>query len=73
MWDNPDGLTPQQVADIAGENGGKLMSFHAGLTNFIVAAATADGVAPDIALPTHNFTVGEDGRVTVLNTPYTPA
>lgn len=70
MWDNPDALSPQQVADIAGTNGGKLMAFHGGLTTFIVNAATIEGVQPDIALPTNNFTVNQDGTVTVLDTPY---
>ncbi len=70
MWGNPDGLTPQQVADLAGTSGGKLMAFHGGLTNFIIAAAATDGVAPDIAIPTNNFTVNKDGTVTVLDTPY---
>lgn len=50
MWGNPDGLTPQQVADLAGTSGGKLMAFHGGLTNFIIAAAATDGVTPDIAI-----------------------
>lgn len=70
MWNNPDGLTPQQVADIAGTSGGKLMAFHGGLTTFLVNAATIEGVQPDIALPTNNFTVNQDGTVTVLDTPY---
>jgi len=72
VWKNPLGLTPQEVFYSVGTNAGAMLAAHGALTTCIIIAATAAGVAPDIALPTHAFTVNEDGTVTVLEGPYVP-
>jgi hypothetical protein len=70
LWNNPNGLTPQQVCDSAGVAGGFLMAAHGALTNCIITAATSAGVKPDIFIPTNAFVVNEDGTVTILDKPY---
>lgn len=65
-------LSPQEVFDSLGEAAGSLCAAHAALTKCIVTIATADGIAPDIKLPTFNFAVESDGKVTVSDTPYAP-
>ena len=69
MWYNKD-LTPQEVAEAVGKDGGVLIAAHGALTSAIVAAATAAGITPDIKLPTKAFTVNLDGTVTVSDKPY---
>ncbi len=71
VWENTQGLTPQQVCDATGVDTVKLFNLHGLLTEAVVKIAAADGVAPDILLPTKAFTRNEDGTVTVLDTPYT--
>lgn len=69
MWYNPN-LTPQEVADAVGTNGGVLIMAHGALTQAIMTAATAAGIQPDIKLPPNAFTVNPDGTVTVSDDPY---
>jgi hypothetical protein len=69
MWFNRD-LTPQEVAEAVGKDGGVLIAAHGALTSAIIAAATAAGIAPDIKLPTNAFTVDKNGVVTVSSDPY---
>lgn len=73
FWQNPDGLTPQQVADAFGTDAAKLFTFNTALVEFLVAVGTSEGVAPNISAPTNAFTVNPDGTVTVLETPYVPS
>lgn len=67
VWDNPDGLTPQQACDALKTEAGSYFAAHRKLTELIVslAAAATPPVAPDITLPTHKYTLNEDGTVTV--------
>lgn len=69
MWYNED-LTPQEVSDAVGSNGGVLIAAHGALTSAIISAATAAGIQPDIKLPTNTFTVNVDGTVTISDDPY---
>lgn len=73
FWNNPDGLTPQQVADAFGTDAKKLFDFNAALVNFLVAQGMADGVAPTIRLPKFEYTVNPDGTVTIGAGPYVPS
>lgn len=68
VWDNPK-VTPQEIFDILGDQGGKICNFHAALTQMIYAMAQLDGIQVDLKFPTHVMTV-EDGVVTVTDTPY---
>ena len=70
VWDNPQGLTPQEVVDGMGDKAVKVFEFHGSLTDLIVELATQDGVTPDIALPKKNFTKNPDGTVTILSSDY---
>jgi hypothetical protein len=72
VWNNPQGLTPQEVLDSIGTDAGKIFAFHGHLTETIVNIASLDGVAPDIALPTKEFKVNEDGTITVGTEAYKP-
>ena len=75
VWENDQGLTPQQVCDAMGggpDGAAKSFAMHGVLTQAIVSLATLDGSPPDILLPTFAFTANADGTVTVLDTPYVP-
>lgn len=72
VWNNPDGLTPQQVCDALGADAVKAFDLHAKLTEAVMQLAQIGGVQPDIALPSHAFTRNADGTVTVLDAPYVP-
>jgi hypothetical protein len=69
FWQHPV-LTPQQCSDALGTDAAKVFGFHGALTECIVAIATADGIAPDIALPPKAFTINQDGTITVRDAPY---
>lgn len=71
LWNNPH-ATPQEVCDELGEKAVMNFDDHAALTELIVARSIAAGIAPDIKLPTFAFVREQDGRVTVLATPYVP-
>lgn len=70
VWDNPSGLTSQEVCDGLGDKAVKLFEFHGALTEFIAGLASVEGIQPDIKLPTKNFTKNVDGTVTVLESDY---
>jgi hypothetical protein len=61
VWNNADGLTPQQVMDIFGTDAGALVTGAAGL------AALINATVPTTVNPTapQTLTVNEDGTVTV--------
>jgi hypothetical protein len=71
LWNNPDGLTPQEVCDAVGTDGALYIMAHGALTSCIISAASASNISPDISLPTNAFTVNPDGTVTVLDSQYT--
>lgn len=70
LWNHPE-LTPQEIIDALGEDAIKIFQYHGALTEYVVALATAEGITPDIKLPTNAFTI-ENGVITVLDTPYVP-
>ena len=70
VWDNPSGLTPQEVCDAIEDKASVLFTIHGALTKGIIAIATATGITPDISLPAKAFTKNDDGTVTVLDTAY---
>lgn len=74
IWFNPD-LTPAEAVEALGTNAAKYFIAHGYLTGAIMQIAALDNteevtVTPDILLPTHAFTLNEDGTVTILDTPY---
>ena len=72
VWNN-NFFQPQVILDALGTDAGKIFQYHGALTNYVVALATAEGVEPDIKLPTNAFTINEDGTITVLPEPYDPS
>jgi hypothetical protein len=64
-------LTPQEIATAMGEDAVKVFQFHGFLTDCIKSIATADGIEPEIKLPTNAFEV-VDGNIIVSPHPYTP-
>lgn len=71
-WDNPN-LTPAEAAEALGADAAKIFTFHGILTGALVQIASLDGLAPDISLPTNEFTLNQDGTVTIGEGPYVPS
>lgn len=69
LW-NDINLTPQEICDALGEDAVKVFEIHGILTNAINQIAAADGIAPDIHLPTNAFEV-VNGAIVVSEDPYT--
>jgi hypothetical protein len=65
-------LTPQQVCDALGTDAGRVFAFHGRLTECLLDQAAVDGATVALKYPTHNFTVNENGTVTIGTGPYTP-
>lgn len=70
VWNNPNGLTPQEVCDGFGENAASIFMFHGAVTEAIMTVASMDGIEVNLSFPTNKFTYNEDGTVTVLEEPY---
>jgi hypothetical protein len=68
IWGN-EHVTPQEIFDVLGDTGPKLVEFHSKLTTLIVEAATMDGVEVDIKLPENAMEV-VDGKIIVTEDPY---
>jgi hypothetical protein len=68
VWENPN-LTAQEILSQFGENGQKLVSFHAKLTQLIYEASVMDGVQVELKFPT-NAMEFDNGVVTVTDDPY---
>jgi len=62
-------LTPQEIATAMGEDAVKVFQFHGFLTDCIKSIATADGIEPEIKLPTNAFEV-VDGTLVISDEPY---
>jgi hypothetical protein len=62
-------LTPEEIATAMGEDAVKAFQFHGFLTDCIVNIATADGIEPEITLPTNAFEV-VDGTLVISDEPY---
>lgn len=72
FWRNPQGLTPQEVADAFGTDCGKLFAFNSALVEFLTTQGQIGGATPEIRLPSHQFAVNQDGTVSISSQPYTP-
>lgn len=61
VWNNPQGLTPQQVFDSLGTDASQLFSLST------VLVQTVNTVQPNTLVDSHpyNYTINEDGTVTV--------
>ena len=61
VWNNPSGLTPQEVFDSLGTNAGELFTLSALLVQ------TVNSVKPNTLNPAqpYEYTINEDGTVTV--------
>lgn len=67
VWENPDGLTPQQVCDALGSDAVELFTLASVLANTVNHAKpdTITGSVPDGVTATPN----EDGTVTISEAP----
>lgn len=63
VWQNPRGLTPQQVMDAFGTEAAELFSLSDALLNLIKTAKPDDPYG-DTQIP-YEFTIHDDGTVTV--------
>ena len=63
VWNNSDGLTPQQVLDGFGNNAGELFQLAGLCANTIITAAPGT----TLSQPTKTFTINPDGTVTVTS------
>jgi len=70
VWENRQ-FTPQEVIDALGNDAAKVFLYHGALTELVKELATLDGINVDIKLPTNEFTVSKDGKITVGEGPYT--
>lgn len=67
MWRNNKKLTPQEICDALGTDAAVAFISHGKLTNFLVELAATLGINYTPALPTKNFTINQDGTVTILD------
>jgi hypothetical protein len=72
FWQNSQGLTPQQVADAFGPDCAKLFAFNSELVKFLQKQGEIGSATPTIRQPLNQFTVNQDGTVTISSDPYTP-
>jgi hypothetical protein len=70
LWSHRE-FTPQELIDELGPDAVKVFQYHGGITSYLIALAQAEGIQPNIKLPTNAFEV-ENGTITVLEEPYTP-
>ena len=70
FWQNPRGLTPTQIAEALGTDAKEVFELHYALGQLI------DSIKPDSIqegwAAIGQFTMNEDGTVTILNTEPTP-
>ncbi len=61
VWDNPEGLTPQEILDGFGTDAGELFIFSAQMQTLLLT------VNPDYEFltPPYNYVINPDGTVTV--------
>ena len=72
LWNNHE-HTPQEIIDALGDDALKVFQYHGALTEYLVTLATAEGIQPDIKLPTNAFTIDPvTGKITVTEDPYVP-
>lgn len=69
LWHNRE-FTPQEIINALDENAVKIFQFHGGLTNLVESIAQTDKLEVNIKLPTNNFSVEKNGKITILDEPY---
>lgn len=67
FWKNPDGLTPQQIADALGASGAEVFRLHGKLGELIAEIDPA--IASETMQIVGEFQYEADGRVTILTAP----
>lgn len=60
IWDNPNGLTPQQVMDALGTDAGQVLTIAAAARTFINSLSANAVVGPPL-----EYTINVDGTVTI--------
>ena len=70
FWQNPSGLTQQEIADALGAAGVEVFALH-GKLGALLAEVNPAAIAEAIAV-VGEFTYGEDGRVTITSVPTPP-
>ncbi len=68
VWNNQQGLTPQQVLDALGSKASELFLVGGKTVDFLLSLE-ADVIKPDEFLPYKEVTINANGTVTVTNTP----
>lgn len=72
VWNHPS-LTPQEIVDALGADAIKVFQYHGALTDYIVALSQAEGIQPDINLPSKAFVIDpQTGKITITEDPYVP-
>jgi hypothetical protein len=61
VWNNSEGLTPQEVFDEYGTEASSLFVFCSGIQQMLVQA----NESYELLVPTHSYVINEDGTVTV--------
>jgi hypothetical protein len=69
VWKNPN-LSPQEIVDSLGPDALKVFQFHGALTDLILSIATSEGVEVKLEAPTNQFTVDNQGNITITDEPY---
>jgi hypothetical protein len=65
FWQNPRGASPQDIADELGTDAAEVFMLHYKLGQ-LIAEVKPEAIAEGVAL-VGNFTMNEDGTVTVIN------
>jgi hypothetical protein len=65
FWRNPDGLTPQQIADSLGSRGVEVFTLH-GKLGALLAEVNPSAIGPGMAV-VGSFQYNEDGTVAVTS------
>ncbi len=68
VWNNPQGLTAQQVLDALGSKASELFLVGSKTVDFLLSLE-ADVIKPDEFLPYKEVVINANGTVTVTNTP----
>lgn len=72
LWRDNE-FTPQEIIDELGQDALKIFQYHGALTQYLIGLAQAEGIQPNIILPSNAFTVDQqNGTITVSEDPYIP-
>lgn len=70
FWQNPDGVTPAEIATILGEDAAEIFALHYKLSVFI-SQIKPEAIQESLGL-IGNFTLNENGSVTIQENTDTP-